>query len=168
MFRPSRLYLPLWQAHQTARRSSRYWTVQERCVHVADMARYSPLAVRINRPGRLPKRNIFPLLGFNSPTLPATTESPPKSAVLGGTKYRKTGYTKATAVARNPPPSNTSTNRRRGTGAAPWPLALTIPRSPVAILSSPMNCSCMTGNHSNPMPAWKPRGQPAPARAATA
>src|SRR6266568_7176592 len=81
IFRPSRLYLPLWQAHQTSRRSSRYCTVQERCVHVADMARYSPLAMRISRPGRLPKRKIFPLFGFRSPTRPATTASLPRSEV---------------------------------------------------------------------------------------
>src|SRR5271166_1432936 len=102
MLRPLKSYMPLWQAHQTSCRSGRYCTVQDKCVHVADIARYSPLAVRIRSPGLLPKRKIFPLLSVNSPTRPATTESLPKSDALGGIRKRKTGYTKATAVATNP------------------------------------------------------------------
>ncbi len=91
MLRPLRSYLPLWQAHQTSLVSSLYCTVQERWVQVADIARYSPLEVRTNSPGRLPKRKILPLFGFNSPTRAAMTALLPKSDILGGIRNRTTG-----------------------------------------------------------------------------
>src|SRR5579871_1979646 len=89
--RPFTSYLPLWQAHQTSRVSSRYCTVHARCVHVADIALYSPLVVRTSNPGRLPKRNIFPLFGFRSPVFAAITEPLPMSDSLGGIRNRSTG-----------------------------------------------------------------------------
>ena len=78
--------MPLWQAHQIWWVSSRYCTVQSRCVQVAAMALYSFSGVRTSRPGRLPKRKILPELGFKSPMRAATTVSVPRSGVGGGAR----------------------------------------------------------------------------------
>src|SRR5215470_17855054 len=72
-FAPFRSYVPLWQAHQMALRSLRYWTVQSRCVHVADNARYSPSATLTRIPGSLPNWKIFHPSWASSETLPART-----------------------------------------------------------------------------------------------
>src|SRR5579884_1842551 len=114
MLRPFRSYIPLWQAHQICWTSLRYCTVQLRWVQVADMARYSPSAVRISKAGFDPKRKILALFGFNSVAVAATTESTPMLVSAGGIKYRSTGYRNEPSEARMPPPRNALRKVRRG------------------------------------------------------
>src|SRR5437588_10086285 len=45
IFFPLKLYCPLWHAHQICLVSSRYWTMHSRCVHTAENALNSPVAV---------------------------------------------------------------------------------------------------------------------------
>src|SRR5437764_2922118 len=45
MFFPLKLYCPLWHAHQICFVSSRYCTMHSRCVHTAEKALNSPVAV---------------------------------------------------------------------------------------------------------------------------
>lgn len=58
---------------------------------MADIAWYSPLAVRISRPGRLPKRNILPLFGFNSPTVASHNGIAPQIGSFGWNHVTKDG-----------------------------------------------------------------------------
>src|SRR6266849_5388137 len=62
MFFPLKLYWPLWQAHQICFVSSRYWTMHSRCVHTAENALNSPVAVWTRIPGLFPNLKIFPEL----------------------------------------------------------------------------------------------------------
>ena len=58
MLRPLRSKWPLWQAHQMWPMSSRYWTMQFRCVQVAENALSSPEGVRIRMPARFPNLTV--------------------------------------------------------------------------------------------------------------
>src|SRR5262249_22924221 len=90
-FLPFRSYWPLWHAHQMRDESSRNWTVQSRCVQVAENARNSPSAVRTRIPGRVPNLNILAVFGFSSATWPATTLVWGASATGGGMRNSMTG-----------------------------------------------------------------------------
>src|SRR5450759_3589856 len=85
-------YVPLWHAHQMSDRSARYWTVQSRCVHLADRARSSPEAVRKRSTGLPPTGTIFPEFGAISVGLTSSSNSESEgSDVSGGTRKRRTG-----------------------------------------------------------------------------
>src|SRR5664279_3575019 len=89
--RPSRSYVPLWQAHQISRRASWYCTVQARCVQTAEKAFHSVSLTRIRMAGLLPNLTTLPEFGLRSCTLPASTSLTETSPILGGSRKRATG-----------------------------------------------------------------------------
>jgi hypothetical protein len=66
IFFPFKSKWPLWQAHQMWLISGRYCTMQARCVQAAANAFNSFVGVFTKIAGWLPKRKIWPLLGFSS------------------------------------------------------------------------------------------------------
>src|SRR5215472_15684062 len=73
-------------------RSSRYCTVQFKCVHMAVYALNSPEDVRTSIPGRLPNLKILAELGLSSFEVPASALFCCDSLRAGGIKNRITGY----------------------------------------------------------------------------